>query len=193
MTRSSTDLAEFLCRLTGGAQAVLAAPGRLRELVSAHGGGLGESGRRLVLRQVVTAARDLVGARYAALCVVGLDGGLDEFVHIGMDVAAACDIGALPTGRGILGLLDGRPDPLRLTDLTAHPAATGFPAHHPPMRSFLGVSIRVRDQVVGSLYLTESAHGEFSAQDARLVTALAATAGIAIDRHPELGEASLTH
>jgi GAF domain-containing protein len=191
MTRSSEDLADFLCQLTGRAPDVLAAPERLRGRLSANGRVLDAPSRLVVLRHIVTAARDLAHARYAALGVVGVDGLLDEFVHVGMDVGAAHQIGALPSGRGILGLMNSCSDPVRLTDLTAHPAATAFPAHHPPMRSFLGVAIRVRDQVVGGLHLTESAHGEFSTQDALLVAALAATAGVAIDRHPELGDARL--
>ncbi len=142
MTRSSQDLTEFLRQLTGRAQDVLAAPQRLRRRLSADGRVLDEPSRLVVLRHVVTTARDLVHARYAALIVVGADGLPDQFVHIGMEVAAAHEIGALPVGRGILGLLNSRPDPVRLADLTAHPAATGFPAHHPRMRSFLGVAIR---------------------------------------------------
>jgi GAF domain-containing protein len=134
----------------------------------------------------------LAHARYAALSVVGVDGLLGEFVHIGMDVGAAHQIGALPSGGGILGLMNSRPDPVRLTDLPHTRPQPGSLRTIRPMRSFLGVAIRVWDQVVGSLHLTESAHGEFSVRDALLVAALAATAGVAIDRHPEVGDARLT-
>ena len=91
------------------------------------------------------------------------------------------EIGHLPHGEGLLGLLIDDPRPVRLNDLSHHPDRSGFPLHHPPMGSFLGVPVRVRDQVFGNLYLTESARGEFSVDDEQLVTALAASAGVAID------------
>ena len=107
------------------------------------------------MRHLVHAARELVDARYAALGVVGADGTLTEFVHSGMDEVTVEEIGRLPHGEGLLGLLINDPRPLRLDDLGDHPHRSGFPAHHPPMGSFSGVPVRVGDQVFGNLYLTE--------------------------------------
>jgi len=100
---------------------------------------------RVVLRRIVEAARELVGARYAALGVIGRAGELEAFVHVGMDAEQVARIGQLPRGGGILGLLITEPAPIRLAELGAHPSSVGFPAHHPPMRGFLGVPVRVRD------------------------------------------------
>ena len=127
-------------------------------------------------------ARELIGAEYAALGVVGEDLTLTQFVHSGMDPATVEKIGHLPAGRGILGQLITDPRPLRLQQLSDHSGSVGFPAHHPPMRSFLGVPVRIRDQVFGNLYLTEKHHGmEFSAEDEELALSLAAAAAAAID------------
>jgi signal transduction histidine kinase len=134
------------------------------------------------LRRIVQAAVDLVGATYGALGVLGADGELTEFVHVGIDQATQASIGDLPRGRGILGLLVNHPVPIRLDDMSSHPAAVGFPPGHPVMQSFLGVPVRVRGQVFGNLYLTDKRGAEgFSTADERIVTALAAAAGVAID------------
>ena len=133
-----------------------------------------------VLRRIVDAARDLVGARYAALGVVAGDGTLEQFVHVGMEPDAVARIGHLPRGHGILGHLIRHPEPVRLDDLSAHPASIGFPAEHPPMGTFLGVPIRIRDEVFGNLYLTESTRGSFTAEDEQLLSSLARTAAVAI-------------
>ncbi|MEX2487220.1 MAG: GAF domain-containing protein [Nitriliruptoraceae bacterium] len=135
-----------------------------------------------VLRRVVDAACALVGARYGALGVIDEDGAaLEAFVHVGVDDVTVEKIGPLPSGHGILGLLIDHPTPLRLDDLTSHPQSYGFPAHHPPMHSFLGTPIRVGERVFGNLYLTEKADGgAFSDHDEELVVALAAVAGAAI-------------
>ncbi len=134
------------------------------------------------LRRIVQAAVDLVDASYGALGVLGPDGELTEFVHVGIDQATQAEIGELPPGRGILGLLLNHPAPIRLDDMTTHPSAVGFPPGHPEMRSFLGVPVRVRGQVFGNLYLTDKRGAEgFSTADERIVTALAAAAGVAID------------
>lgn len=134
------------------------------------------------LRRIVQAAVELVDATYGALGVLDPDGGLAEFVHVGVDTQTAARIGELPAGRGILGLLMDHPVPIRLDDMSDHPASTGFPPGHPTMRSFLGVPVRVRGEVFGNLYLTEkrSARG-FSAEDERTVMALAAAAAVAIE------------
>ena len=112
----------------------------------------GELSVPVVLRQIVEAARELVGARYAALGVLGRDGGLEQFVHAGMDDELVTRIGGLPAGRGILGLLISEPVPIRLGDLSGHPASAGFPPGHPPMTGFLGVPVRIGEEVFGNLY-----------------------------------------
>jgi signal transduction histidine kinase len=174
-------LDELIGRLTEQAQDVLAAQGRLRALIRANALVSGELNLRLVLRHIVAAAKDLVQARYAALGVLDDNGHLEEFVHLGMAADLVDDIGPLPTGGGVLGLLISHPEPIRIPDLGAHPYSIGFPDHHPPMRSFLGVPIRARGRVFGNLYLTESERGEFTEEDEQLVVALAASAGTAID------------
>jgi GAF domain-containing protein len=101
------------------------------------------------LRQIVRAAIDLVDARYGALGVLGVDGLLSEFVYVGIDDDTRELIGPLPTGRGVLGVVIEAATPLRLEDLSRHPSSVGFPANHPPMRSFLGVPVRARGEVSG--------------------------------------------
>ena len=99
-----------------------------------------------------------------------------------MDPVQVEEIGALPTGHGLLGLLIDKPEPLRLHEIASHPESYGFPPGHPPMSSFLGVPVRIRDQVFGNLYLTEKAGGvDFSQEDEHIVIALAAAAGVAIE------------
>ena len=136
-----------------------------------------------VLERVVAAACGLVDARYGALGVVDEEhpARLSSFVHHGMDPATVARMGSLPAGRGLLGELLREPRPLRLDDLTRHPAAAGLPPGHPPMRAFIGAPIRVRGVVFGNLYLTEKRDGSvFSARDESAVVALAAVAGSAI-------------
>ncbi|TVT51516.1 GAF domain-containing sensor histidine kinase [Amycolatopsis rhizosphaerae] len=134
------------------------------------------------LRRIVQAAIELVDCRYGALGVLDADGaGLAQFVYEGIDEQARDEIGALPTGHGLLGLLIEQPKPLRLDELSHHPASSGFPANHPPMHSFLGVPVRVRDEVFGNLYLTEKTGGPFTDDDEVIVQALAAAAGIAVE------------
>jgi signal transduction histidine kinase len=136
-----------------------------------------------LLRRLVEEACAMVGARYGALGVLNPDrSALDEFIVVGMDDDEVAGIGSLPTGRGVLGLLISDPRPLRLPDIAAHPESFGFPANHPPMSSFLGVPIKVRDAVYGNLYLTDKVGwGEFTEDDQVLVEALAVSAGIAIE------------
>ncbi len=140
---------------------------------------------RSVLTRIVEAATQLTGARYGALGVVGsvgTVGSLVEFVTTGLDDLTREQIGELPHGHGILGLLISDPHPLRLHDLSAHSSSVGFPAHHPPMSSFLGVPVRIRGTVFGNLYLTEKqGGGDFTGQDEALVEALAQTAGFVIE------------
>ncbi|WP_448628128.1 GAF domain-containing protein [Geodermatophilus sp. URMC 64] len=134
------------------------------------------------LRRLVEAAVDLVDAQYGALGVLRQDGdGLAAFLHVGVDDELAARMGALPEGKGVLGQLISEPYPLRIRDLGRHPSSVGFPPHHPPMKSFLGVPVLVRGKVFGNLYMTEKRHGEFTAEDEAVLTALAGAAGIAID------------
>jgi signal transduction histidine kinase len=134
------------------------------------------------LRRIVQAAMDLVDAQYGALGVLDQGGMLSRFVPVGIDDATREMIGPLPTGYGVLGVVIERDKPLRLTDLAQHPMSVGFPEHHPPMRTFLGVPVRARGEVFGRLYLTEKAGGqEFTDDDEAVVLALAGAAGVAID------------
>lgn len=135
------------------------------------------------LHRIVETAAELSGAQYGALGVLGPDRTLHEFVHVGLPEGALERIGHTPRGRGVLGLLlVDDPQPIRVEDIAAHPASAGFPPGHPPMRSFLGVPIRVRDAVFGNLYLTEKRGGAaFTAADQEVVEALAAAAGVAVE------------
>jgi signal transduction histidine kinase len=136
----------------------------------------------VTLKTIVHTAIDLVDARYGALGVRGEGHELIEFVYEGIDADTHELIGPLPSGRGVLGHLIDEPKPIRLDNITQHPASVGFPPNHPPMQTFLGVPVRIRDEVYGNLYLTEKADGQpFSEDDEVLVEALAAAAGIAID------------
>lgn len=135
------------------------------------------------LRRVVRAGMRLTGARYGAFGVRDDSGTrLAQFVHEGIDAETVEHMGELPRGRGVLGVVFDNPEPLRLDDLGRHPASGGFPAGHPPMRTFLGVPVRVRGRVFGNLYLTEKGCGAaFTVDDETLVRALASAAGTAID------------
>lgn len=134
-----------------------------------------------VLERVVRSGCELVGARYGALGVIDEDQRLSHFITVGIDEREVRLIGDLPTGHGVLGQLIRDPKPLRLHDLHKHPVSVGFPENHPPMRTFLGVPIRVRGAVFGNLYLTEKANGQdFTVEDEELAIALAAAAGVAI-------------
>ncbi|WP_133916809.1 sensor histidine kinase [Streptomyces sp. NBC_00582] len=135
------------------------------------------------LRSIVEAAAVLVDAEYAALGVIGPDGRrLSAFHTVGVTEEEIARIGPYPEGHGILGELIRRPEPLRLAKISEHPASYGFPAHHPPMNTFLGVPIRVREQVFGNLYLTEKrGGGQFDEEDVSVTQTLAVAAGVAID------------
>jgi signal transduction histidine kinase len=185
------ELDQLLGQLVERAQEVMATQGRLRGLLRANQLVIGGLDLPAVLRRIVGAARELVGARYAALGVIAPAGGLAEFVHAGMPDGAVERIGHLPQGKGLLGALIDDPRPIRLARITDDARSSGFPSGHPPMTSFLGVPIRIRDEVFGNLYLTESTRGEFSAEDEELCTAIAATAAVAID-NARLYEAART-
>jgi signal transduction histidine kinase len=136
-----------------------------------------------LLRHVVEEACSMTGALYGALGVLDDDKtALAEFVTIGLEPDQVAKIGPLPTGKGVLGVLIAEPGPLRLTDLGDHPESFGFPPGHPPMTSFLGVPVKVRDEVYGNLYLTDKiGWSEFTKDDIALVEALALAAGVAIE------------
>ncbi|MGV0745053.1 GAF domain-containing protein [Mycolicibacterium sp. XJ870] len=136
----------------------------------------------VTLRTIVHTAIELVDARYGALGVRGEGHELTEFVYEGVDDDTRRRIGHLPEGRGVLGVLIDDPKPIRLDDIHQHPASVGFPPNHPAMRTFLGVPVRIRDEVFGNLYLTDKTTGQpFTEDDEILVEALAAAAGIAIE------------
>ena len=145
-----------------------------------------------MLQRIVSAATSLLGARYGALGVRASDGGLSEFVYVGIDPTQREVMGHLPEGRGLLGLLVNDPRPVRLADLSQHPGSIGFPANHPPMGSFLGTPIMVRGKVFGSIYLTEKIGApEFTEEDEILLKVLATSAGMAVE-NAWLFEGSLT-
>lgn len=177
--RGELDLA--LDTLVDKARDVLLAQGRLRALLRANQAVIEHLDLVVVLEQIVAAAVDLVGARYGALGVVAPDGSLEQFINVGMSEEEIAAIGALPTGHGLLGAVIDNSNPIRLDVLADDSRSVGFPARHPPMASFLGVPIRVRNEIYGNLYLTDQKSGRFSLEDEQLVTALAATAGIAIE------------
>lgn len=175
------ELDELLDQLIARASEVKLTQGRLRGLLDAtHHITAGLELDDLVQR-IVESARTLVGARYAALGVVR-ESRLIRFVHVGMDEPTVARIGELPQGKGVLGSLIDDPKALRLQDLATHPASVGFPEHHPPMHSFLGVPLLAGGTVYGNLYVTETTHeGGFTPDDEQLLTALAGAAGIAVE------------
>ena len=156
---------------------------RFRRLIDVGNSLLSELDLEAVLRSVVEAARELTGARYAALGVLDPERReLERFINVGIDEAARREIGNLPRGRGVLGELIREPAPLRLRDVDAHPHAYGFPPGHPPMHSFLGVPISVRGETYGNLYMTEKQGAdEFDDADEEAALTLAGWAGIAIE------------
>jgi signal transduction histidine kinase len=175
-------LDDLLAELQGRLEAVRTARDGVHALLDA----VVSIGRELeletVLRRIVEAATALVDARYGALGVIGDDGQLAQFVPVGVTEEEIAAIDEWPNGRGILGLLIKDPQSLRLPHIRDHPESFGFPQGHPPMRTFLGVPIRIRDEVFGNLYLTEKSDGrEFDEQDETIVTALATAAGVAIE------------
>jgi two-component system sensor histidine kinase DevS len=135
-----------------------------------------------LLRHFIAEACSLVEARYGALGVLNpARTALDQFLTVGLTDEEERQIGARPTGRGVLGVVITDPEPLRLDDLHSHPDSYGFPPRHPPMDSFLGVPLRVRGEVYGNLYLTDKLNGQpFNEEDEAMAEALAQAAGIAI-------------
>jgi signal transduction histidine kinase len=176
------QLDELLAELHGRLQAVIQTRDRMRgllEAVVAIGSGLDLES---TLRRIVETAVGLVDATYGALGVIGDGTRLAEFIPVGLTQDEIARIHHWPLGRGLLGLLIDDPRPLRLADIAGHPDSSGFPDGHPPMRGFLGVPVRVRDEVFGNLYLTDKRGGtEFSEDDEAVLVALGAAAGVAIE------------
>ncbi|MET9273539.1 GAF domain-containing protein [Kribbella sp. NPDC003557] len=180
---SRVRLDALLQELLGRVDEIMEYQERLRALLDAVVGIGADLDLNSTLDRIVTAACELVGAQYGALGVVGPDGKrLVRFITHGVTEGEIAAIGPYPEGHGILGLLIEHPEPLRMHDLAEHPRSYGFPSNHPPMKSFLGVPIRTREHVYGNLYLTEKTGGaDFTEDDERTVTALAAAAGVVID------------
>jgi two-component system, NarL family, sensor histidine kinase DevS len=187
------ELDELLEQLVSRARDVQDTQSRLRGLLRAYLAVARADDLDTVLRHIVEAARELVNAGYGALGVVR-GGRLSRFVHTGMEPDVVARVGHLPEGKGLLGLLVDYPQSLRLRDIADHVASVGFPAHHPPMRSFLGVPIRVADRVFGNLYLTDKQDAEeFTADDEELAQALAAAAAAAIENATLLVDSRRRH
>ena len=176
------QLDDLLAELQGRLQVVLATRDRMRgllEAVVAIGSGLDLES---TLRRIVQTAVGLVDATYGALGVIGDDQRLAEFIPVGLSQDEIERIHHWPEGHGLLGLLIDDPRPLRLADIAAHPQSSGFPDGHPPMRSFLGVPVRLRDEVFGNLYLTgKRGGGDFTEDDEAVLVALGAAAGVAVE------------
>ena len=160
-----------------------AGPSSLRKLLEAVISVGAELDLPVVLQRIVELGVELTGARYGALGVLDeARSGLVEFITVGLDDQTRRQIGALPKGLGLLGQVISDARPLRVPELGEHPGRSGFPPNHPPMTSFLGVPVRVRDEVFGNLYLTDKQDGEvFTDVDEELVLGLASAAGVAID------------
>ncbi len=186
---SHTQLEELISQLPAGVEGVLNVQRRLQALLQANAVVADDLSLPAVLHNVVTAACELVQARHGVLGMVGPDGGLGQTVHA--DVLPAGSGGS--SGLSVTDnaqALDDFPAPVRLSTLNAPPAAGESVTDHPTTGDFLGVPIRVRGVVFGNLYLTDSANGQFTAEDEQLVTAVAATAGVAI-AHAKLHEETL--
>ncbi|WP_349898141.1 sensor histidine kinase [Parafrigoribacterium soli] len=175
------ELDQALGTLVDLAKQVTATQGRLRALLRANQAVVEHLDLATVLRRIVETAVELVSAQYGALGVLAPDGSLEQLIQVGMSAEEVAAIGRLPQGIGLIGALTEERRPIRLRHLGEDSRSRGLPAGHPPMDSFLGVPVRVRDEVYGNLYLSNSATGEFSTEDEQLITALAATAGFAID------------
>ncbi len=157
--------------------------GRFERLLAGGLAIFSEHSLERVLQQIANSAREVVGARYAALGVLGPDGrSLTQFITSGLSEATRQRIGDLPRGRGLLGHVIREAKPIRSADITRHPKRSGFPPHHPPMKSFLGVPIRSRGAVFGNLYLTEKIGAkEFDREDEAIAVLLAAHAAVAVE------------
>jgi len=175
-------LDELLGELQARLQAVLATRDQMRGLLQAVVAISSGLDLESTLRRIVETAVGLVDATYGALGVIGEDGRLAEFIPVGLSSDEIERIHHWPEGRGLLGLLIDDPRPLRLADIADHAASSGFPAGHPPMRGFLGVPVRIREEVFGNLYLTNKrGGGEFTEDDEAVLVALGAAAAVAVE------------
>ncbi|MFD8530014.1 GAF domain-containing protein [Streptosporangium canum] len=178
----SMRLDELLSELQTRLEAVLATRDRVHALLNAVVVVGSDLNLETALRRIVETAATLVDATYGALGAVGEHNTLVQFIPVGLSEEEIARIEHWPHGLGLLGLLIKEPRPLRLAHISDHSESYGFPPGHPPMGSFLGVPIRVREEVFGNLYLTEKrGGGEFDAEDEAIVTVLAAAAGVAIE------------
>lgn len=180
---STLDLEDLLAEIRSRVTATRESQERLGALLDAVVAVSADLELAEVLSRIVRSACALVGARYGALGVLGPDREhLMEFITQGVTPEERARIGEPPRGHGVLGLLIREPRPRRLRDIQKHPDSYGFPPNHPPMHSFLGVPIRIRDEVFGNLYMAEKLGGdEFTQEDEGFLVALAAAAGVAID------------
>ncbi|MCW2831216.1 MAG: histidine kinase [Aeromicrobium sp.] len=174
------EFERVLAQLVDRADHMMRSQGRLRDLIRVNNDLTSNLDLESLLRKIVEIGTELIHAEFGAMGVIGEDKTMEQFITVGMDAETIERVGKLPEGKGLLGALIDDPSPVRLAEIADDSRSSGFPAQHPPMKSFLGVPIRVRDAVYGNLYLTDSHHGEFSADDEELAEALAATAGIAI-------------
>ena len=157
-------------------------PSGLRQVLDAGRGLVAQLELDAVLEQLLRTACEVTGARYAAMGVLDADRrGLERFLTHGIEPEAHRRIGDLPRGRGVLGVLIDDPRPLRLDDVSRHPASFGFPPNHPPMSGFLGVPVLIRGESWGNLYLTERVGGPFTEADEQAAVLLADWAAIAVD------------
>jgi two-component system, NarL family, sensor histidine kinase DevS len=175
-------LDELLAELQGRLRAVLVTRDRMRGLLEAVVAVSSGLDLEPTLRRIVETAIELVDATYGAMGVIGNGGQLAEFIPVGLTEEEIAQIDHWPQGRGLLGLLIKEPRPLRLANIADHAESSGFPGGHPAMRSFLGVPVRVRDEVFGNLYLTNKRGGrEFTEDDEAVLLALGAAAGVAVE------------
>ena len=175
-------LDELLSELQGRLQAVLTTRDRMRGLLEAVVAVSSGLDLESTLRRITETAIELVDATYGALGVIGADGRLAEFIPVGLTEEEIGRIDHWPAGHGLLGLLIKDPRPLRLASIAEHAESSGFPGGHPAMGSFLGVPVRVRDEVFGNLYLTNKrGGGEFTEDDEAVLLALGAAAGVAVE------------
>jgi signal transduction histidine kinase len=180
-TGPTLEFEAVLATFVKHAEQMMSSQSRMRELIRVNNDLTSDLDLASVLRRIVEIGKELIRARYCAMGVIGDESRLEQFIHVGMPPEVVAQIGHLPEGKGLLGALIDDPQPVRLRTISSDARSSGFPEHHPPMDNFLGVPIRVRDEVYGNLYLTDSLNGAFSADDEELAQALAATAGIAIE------------
>ncbi len=182
LTLPQMRLDDLLAELQNRLAAVLVTRDRVHTLLEAVVSIESDLDLETLLKRITDAATTLVEARYGALGVIGEGDRLARFVTSGITEEEIAEIGRWPTGEGLLAVMIKEPGAVRLPEISEHPESSGFPARNPPMRRFLGVPIRVRDEVFGNLYLTGKAGGaEFDEEDESVVAALATAAGVAIE------------